>query len=485
MPGISNFPAALDTFPEIEPNSPEDGDGLEHDNVHQNVHAAIAALQVAMGITGSADINSLAYKLAALSLFSTNENVQDIVGSFLLAGDNITLNYDDTLNSLTINSTASAGVSSAVTDLMISSGVVTIDLSLGTFFVLDMTNDVNNVVFVNEPAAGFGASFNLLVKQHASSLKNLFGFPSAVKWEYENYYVTADLGGMDQLQFNYYDSSQTVGRFGRVISGIYYLNELGVAPQCVFSIYKKLISTATNAIRVRRSSDNAEQDIGFTGNSLNTAALATFGGSDSVYLVKCYDQTGNGNDGTPSSNSKQPMLVNSGTYLGKMVFDGSDDTIVVPSLPNTGNYCAVYSRVKQNIGAAKVVFESSSNYNTNNGTFVMYANTSDYGVGMNDTTSSTQRSTAFGLGLSSIKLLSLLWDRTFTNIDEIKAWVDGSSLSPTAIGTYNQAGQFNTQTLYIGSRGDSSFFSDMEMDTFVFYNADTAAIRASIETLLT
>lgn len=39
----------------------------------------------------------------------TTENIQDIVAALLVAGANVTLNYDDTANTLTINSTASGG----------------------------------------------------------------------------------------------------------------------------------------------------------------------------------------------------------------------------------------------------------------------------------------------------------------------------------------------------------------------------------------
>lgn len=66
MPGTSNFPAALDTFPEIGPNTPENAEGVEHDVVHQNVHAAVAALQVKVGIDASADASSLDARVAAL-----------------------------------------------------------------------------------------------------------------------------------------------------------------------------------------------------------------------------------------------------------------------------------------------------------------------------------------------------------------------------------------------------------------------------------
>jgi len=74
-----------------------------------------------------------------------------------------------------------------------------------------------------------------------------------------------------------------------------------------------------NAIRVRRSSDDAEQDIGFDANGdLDTTALLAFvgtGGTDNGFVSKWYDQSGNGNDATNATASQQPLIVDSGTLV--------------------------------------------------------------------------------------------------------------------------------------------------------------------------
>ncbi len=66
------------------------------------------------------------------------------------------------------------------------------------------------------------------------------------------------------------------------------------------------------ALRVRRSSDNVEQDIGFSGNSLNTTALTSFIGSNSGFVVTWYDQSGNGRHVTNADPAQQPRIVNAG-----------------------------------------------------------------------------------------------------------------------------------------------------------------------------
>ena len=74
-----------------------------------------------------------------------------------------------------------------------------------------------------------------------------------------------------------------------------------------------------NAIRVRRSSDDTEQDIGFDANGdLDTTALLAFvgtGGTDNGFVTTFYDQSGNGNDATKSTASEQPLVVSGGSLV--------------------------------------------------------------------------------------------------------------------------------------------------------------------------
>jgi len=93
---------------------------------------------------------------------------------------------------------------------------------------------------------------------------------------------------------------------------------------------------AGSSIRVRRSSDNAEQDIGFSGVNLNTASLLSFVGAGDGFVTTFYDQSGNGYNMTQSSATSQPQIVVSGivnTQNGKpsMLFDGTNDYLAISS----------------------------------------------------------------------------------------------------------------------------------------------------------
>jgi hypothetical protein len=67
-----------------------------------------------------------------------------------------------------------------------------------------------------------------------------------------------------------------------------------------------------NCIEVRRSNDNALQNIGFAGGVLDTAALKTFCGANNCFVRTWYDQSGNGRHVLQTTNANQPQIVASG-----------------------------------------------------------------------------------------------------------------------------------------------------------------------------
>lgn len=65
-------------------------------------------------------------------------------------------------------------------------------------------------------------------------------------------------------------------------------------------------------VEVRRSSDNATED--FSANQVSSGAVEAFvGGSNSGFVSKWYDQSGNGKDMAQGTPADQPRIVNSGT----------------------------------------------------------------------------------------------------------------------------------------------------------------------------
>ena len=69
-----------------------------------------------------------------------------------------------------------------------------------------------------------------------------------------------------------------------------------------------------SAIKVRRDSDQALQDIGFFANGeLDTTSLESFCSGADGYVTTWYDQSGNGNDAVNATAAEQPQIVSSGT----------------------------------------------------------------------------------------------------------------------------------------------------------------------------
>lgn len=79
-----------------------------------------------------------------------------------------------------------------------------------------------------------------------------------------------------------------------------------------YSLRKLRTDYTGSAIRVRRSSDNAETDIGFLDNVLDTVTLLSFCGAGDGFLVTWYDQSGGGYNFNQPTYSLQPLVVSSG-----------------------------------------------------------------------------------------------------------------------------------------------------------------------------
>lgn len=96
-----------------------------------------------------------------------------------------------------------------------------------------------------------------------------------------------------------------------------------------YSLRKLRTAYAGSAIRVRRSSDSAEQDIGFASGVLDTASLLSFVGAGDGLVTTWYDQSGNGRNATQATTTEQPLIVSTGVVVQTgskptLSFDGGD-----------------------------------------------------------------------------------------------------------------------------------------------------------------
>jgi len=127
------------------------------------------------------------------------------------------------------------------------------------------------------------------------------------------------------------------------------LDDVGfIYPTGAYSLVRLFASYAGNAIQVRRSSDNALQEIGFLANGdLDVASLVAFVGGNSGFVSIWYDQSGHdGRNAVQTVNTRQPMIINAGVLntssragIPSINFDGTrwlDTQTNVQTMTNAG-----------------------------------------------------------------------------------------------------------------------------------------------------
>lgn len=103
-------------------------------------------------------------------------------------------------------------------------------------------------------------------------------------------------------------------RFSKKIINMYPLDAYGGNIKLGFSYYKLYSTYAGNCVRVRRSSDNAEQDFGFVGNYIDIVSILAFVGAGYGYVTTWYNQCVGGNNAVQVTSGKQPIIVSSGVF---------------------------------------------------------------------------------------------------------------------------------------------------------------------------
>lgn len=131
---------------------------------------------------------------------------------------------------------------------------------------------------------------------------------------------------------------------------------------------RKLSSSSTNAVEVRRSSDNALLDVGFVGEDLDTASLLSWAGTDTVYVRRWYDQSGNNNHAIMTATLAQPIIAESSAMQvvnskSAISFNGTSQYLNLGSSVATSNTTAwswVFNRASTGIKQMNLATGASS-----------------------------------------------------------------------------------------------------------------------------
>lgn len=164
-----------------------------------------------------------------------------------------------------------------------------------------------------------------------------------------------------------------------------YLRGIGAGPYSTITSFTGLLDTysgaaaaysvrllsstyAGSAIRVRRSSDNTEQNIGFdSSGNLDTASLLSFCGAGNGFVTTWYDQSGNGNNATQTTAANQPQIVSAGSVITlnskpSLLTDGTNDSFTISTINTSGSNFTLFNIGKRSAAAVKYVGMASNTF---------------------------------------------------------------------------------------------------------------------------
>jgi hypothetical protein len=230
------------------------------------------------------------------------------------------------------------------------------------------------------------------------------------------------------------------------------------------------------AIRVRRSTDNVEADIGFnTDGSLNTTELLAFVGSANGFITTWYDQTGNNKHALQVIPASQPRIVSAGVIetVGGKPSIRFVNTYLLSMVTATGitgaSFAAVFSRL--GLVGQNQMFDWR---NTATQTPLLDdGGTSGFSFRMRNDASQLVTTPSLG-GDTNPHTYSAVWNQTTLN-----ARLDGG-VSQTA----NISGALTLDQLGIGCNGRTpgqNFFWGLLSEFIVFPSALSAFGRVSLE----
>ncbi len=235
-------------------------------------------------------------------------------------------------------------------------------------------------------------------------------------------------------------------------------------------------NSTTPVARVRRSSDNALLDIGYTTNgNFDTTTVKSFAGAGSAFIQTWYDQSGNSYDVTQSTTSKQPRIVNAGIVErsnGKPAvrFIQASSTILQNNIPAGTMFTSGY------IGSAYAVLEASTGYtsafgyadpaNSNGNRWQVHVNefnTASFDIG----TGANRTSFANASNIGVLKCYSFL-----AKTSSAETYVNGvlQSILTTITASPCTATQFN-----IGGIPAFTYYHDNHESELIIYNSTLSA----------
>jgi hypothetical protein len=214
-----------------------------------------------------------------------------------------------------------------------------------------------------------------------------------------------------------------------------------------------------DCIRIRRSGDNAETDIGFDGTGLDRDAIATFCSPGDGFVKVWYDQSGNGNHATQSTTSNQLKIYDAAT--------GVLDDVTPLDAGDVLNLTSTINSAEASVFA--VLNPASGGMLVNNGLndYLWYRNASSVRWNTSSSVFTNSATPTFG----SVSIDSWIYDGATGAV-----YQNGSSISSGSVSG-------NIVTSAIGDANGGGYLVN-GYRAIIIYTADKSADRTAIETAL-
>jgi hypothetical protein len=254
-----------------------------------------------------------------------------------------------------------------------------------------------------------------------------------------------------------------------------------------YSLRSLSLAYGGSVVRVRRSSDNTEQD--FTATQVTDGTLTTFCGAGNGFVRTIYDQSGNGLHLGQATTANQPGIVSSGALItegGKVCldFDGTNDqlnsasTIALPS-PLASNVFSVFRATQgPEDGVFRTIYEAA------NISRIAFENDSLSGlafISWDDTGTTIVTPSQHVNHVTTRQLLSVRYNGGGASIaTNYVARRNATNLSITQGIADSSLGR--TSGVSIGSRNNATQLTALRFQELIIYPSTQSANIAAIET---
>jgi hypothetical protein len=278
----------------------------------------------------------------------------------------------------------------------------------------------------------------------------------------------------------------THGVIASQIQSYAFLLDTYTSAAAAYSLRKLRSAYTGSAIRVRRSSDNTETDIGFSSAfGLDTTSLSSFCSGTNGFVTTWYDQSGNARNSTQANALNQPQIVSAGSVITKGIkpaidFNGISHNLITPDYLSTSLTQLFITSVIDavNTTGVKEIF-SHYNFVGDQRSFFYTIRDSNFSFnGSQDGTSNNlHRYDSSGSVVNDYLLYSAVVDTTI--LQKVQFYKNNSALTSTSIlpvGTLNSI--YNgTADFEIGNGNYSGTIQEL-----IFYTSNQSSNRTGIET---